>query len=55
MSDHYAKKLKGPSILSEVDKIMVIQDGAVASFGSKEEVHGRIQMLKNGMIHINDK
>ncbi len=25
-----------PSILSEVDKIMVIQDGAVASFGSKE-------------------
>ena len=44
-----------PSILSEVDKIMVIQDGAVASFGSKEEVHGRIQMLKNGMIHINDK
>jgi len=44
-----------PSILSEVDKIMVIQDGAVASFGSKEEVHGRIQMLKNGMIHINNK
>jgi len=44
-----------PSVLSEVDKIMVIQDGAVASFGSKEEIHGRIQMLKNGMIHINDK
>jgi ATP-binding cassette subfamily C protein len=43
-----------PSILSEVDKIMVIQDGAVASFGTKEEVQGRIQMLKNGMIHIND-
>jgi ABC-type protease/lipase transport system fused ATPase/permease subunit len=33
---------------------MVIQDGAVASFGTKEEVQGRIQMLKNGMIHIND-
>lgn len=43
-----------PSILSEVDKIMVLQDGAVASFGSKEEVQGRIKMLKNGMIHIND-
>ena len=44
-----------PSILSEVDKIMVLQEGAVASFGTKEEVHGRIKMLKNGMIHINDK
>jgi len=43
-----------PSILSEVDKIMVLQDGAVASFGSREEVQGRIKMLKNGMIHIND-
>lgn len=43
-----------PSILSEVDKIMVLQDGAVASFGSKEEVQGKIKMLKNGMIHIND-
>jgi ATP-binding cassette subfamily C protein len=44
-----------PSILSEVDKIMVIQDGAVASFGTKEEIQGRIKMLKSGMIHINDK
>ncbi len=44
-----------PSILTEVDKIMVLQDGAVASFGTKDEVQGRIQMLKNGMIHINDK
>jgi len=43
-----------PSILSVVDKILVLQDGAVASFGSKEEVQGRIKMLKNGMIHIND-
>lgn len=43
-----------PSLLSEVDKIMVLQDGAVASFGSREEVQGRIKMLKNGMIHIND-
>jgi len=43
-----------PSILTEVDKILVLQDGAVASFGAKEEVQGRIKMLKNGMIHIND-
>ena len=43
-----------PSILSEVDKIMVLQDGAVASFGTKEEVQSRIRMLKNGMIHINE-
>lgn len=44
-----------PSILSEVDKVMVIQDGAVASFGSKEEVHGRVEMLNNGTLHINEK
>ncbi len=43
-----------PSILSAVDKIMVLQDGAVATIGSKEEVQGRIKMLKNGMIHINN-
>lgn len=43
-----------PSVLSEVDKIMVLQDGAIASFGSKEEVQGRIRMLQNGMIHINE-
>lgn len=43
-----------PSILSEVDKIAVLQDGAIASFGTKQEIHGRIKMLKNGMIHIND-
>ena len=43
-----------PSILSEVDKVMVLQDGAVASFGSRDEVRGRVEMLKNGMIHIND-
>lgn len=43
-----------PSILSAVDKIMVVQDGTVASFGTKEEIQGRIKMLKNGMIHIND-
>lgn len=43
-----------PSILSAVDKIMVVQDGTVAAIGSQEEVQGRIKMLKNGMIHINE-
>lgn len=43
-----------PSILSAVDKVMVIQDGAVASFGTRKEIEGRIKMLKNGTIHIND-
>jgi hypothetical protein len=33
---------------------MVIQDGSVASFGTRKEVEGRIKMLKNGTIHIND-
>ncbi len=44
-----------PSILSEVDKILVIQNGSVASFGSKKEVEGRVQMLDNGMMQIKDK
>lgn len=43
-----------PSVLSAVDKVMVIQDGAVASFGTRKEIEGRIKMLKNGTIHIND-
>ncbi len=43
-----------PSILSAVDKVLVLQDGAVASFGTKDEVQSRIKMLKNGTIHINE-
>ncbi len=43
-----------PSVLSAVDKVMVVQDGAVASFGTRKEIEGRIKMLKNGTIHIND-
>ena len=42
-----------PSVLLAVDKVMVIQDGSVASFGTKKEVEGRVKMLKNGTIHIN--
>jgi hypothetical protein len=30
-----------------------MQDGAIASFGTKEEVQSKVKMLKNGTIHIN--
>jgi ATP-binding cassette, subfamily C, bacterial len=43
-----------PSVLSAVDKVLVIQDGSVASFGTKKEIEGRIKMLNNGTIHINE-
>ncbi|MGC0371683.1 MAG: hypothetical protein DGJ47_000382 [Rickettsiaceae bacterium] len=42
-----------PSILSAVDKIMVIQHGSVANFGAKEEVESKIKTLNNGTMHIN--
>lgn len=43
-----------PSILSVVDKVLVMQDGAVAAYGTKEEIQSRVQMLSSGIIHIND-
>jgi ATP-binding cassette subfamily C protein len=43
-----------PSVLSVVDKILVLQDGAVAAYGTQEEIHSKIKMLKGGTIHIND-
>lgn len=43
-----------PSVLSEVDKILILQDGAVASYGSREDLENKIKMLQNGMIHINN-
>ena len=43
-----------PSILSKVDKIIIIQDGSVTNFGTKEEIQGRVKMLANGMIHIDE-
>jgi len=43
-----------PSVLSVVDKILVLQDGTVAAYGTQDEVHNRIKMLKGGTIHIND-
>ena len=41
-----------PSILSVVDKILVLQDGSIAAYGSKQEVETRIKMLSGGIIHI---
>lgn len=43
-----------PSVLAVVDKILVLQDGAVAAYGTQDEIHNRIKMLKSGTIHIND-
>jgi len=43
-----------PSVLSVVDKILVIQDGAVAAYGTQDEIHNRVKMLKSGTIHINE-
>jgi ATP-binding cassette subfamily C protein len=43
-----------PSILSVVDKIMVIKDGRIISYGARDEVRDRIEMMQNGMIHINE-
>jgi ATP-binding cassette subfamily C protein len=43
-----------PSVLSVVDKIMVLRDGKVISWGSKEEVLKEIQTLQGGIIHINN-
>lgn len=44
-----------PSVLSVVDKILVVQDGAVAAFGKKEEVLNKVKLLKDGVIHIDKK
>lgn len=44
-----------PSVLSVVDKILLLQDGTVAAFGTPEEIHNRIKTLKSGILHINEK
>lgn len=41
-----------PSILSVVDKILIIQDGAVSAYGDAKEVQNRVKLLKNGNIHL---
>ena len=43
-----------PSVLSVVDRILLLQDGAVAAYGTQEEIHNRVKMLKSGTIHINE-
>ncbi|WP_342269886.1 type I secretion system permease/ATPase [Rickettsia endosymbiont of Orchestes rusci] len=43
-----------PSVLSVVDKILILQDGAVAVYGDQEEIQNHFKTLKGGTIHIND-
>lgn len=43
-----------PSVLSVVDKILILQDGVVAVYGNQEEIHNHFKTLKGGTIHIND-
>lgn len=43
-----------PSVLSVVDKILVLQNGEVALYGTQEEMKNRVQMLQSGIIHINE-
>jgi PrtD family type I secretion system ABC transporter len=42
-----------PSVLSVVDKILVLQNGSMAAYGTKDEVERKIEMLSGGIIHIN--
>jgi ATP-binding cassette subfamily C protein len=39
-----------PAILSVVDKILLLQNGAVAAHGSREEIQTRLKLLKSGSI-----
>ncbi|MFP3018736.1 MAG: hypothetical protein ACEY3E_07735, partial [Candidatus Tisiphia sp.] len=32
-------------------KILVLQDGAVALYGTQEEMQNRVKLLQNGVIH----
>jgi len=43
-----------PSVLSVVDKVLVLQDGAVAIYGTQEEIQSRVKTLQSGTIHINE-
>jgi PrtD family type I secretion system ABC transporter len=42
-----------PSILSVVDKILVIRNGTVGAFGTMEELNRNIELLQSGTIHFN--
>ena len=41
-----------PSILSVVDKVLVIQNGTVGAFGTVDEINKQVQLLQ-GSIHFN--
>jgi len=41
-----------PSVLSVVDKILLLQDGMVTAFGTPNEVSGHVKTLQSGTIHI---
>jgi PrtD family type I secretion system ABC transporter len=43
-----------PSILSVVDNILLLQNGSVAAYGTADEIHNKVKMLKNGTIHVNE-
>lgn len=43
-----------PSILSIVDKILIIQNGSVSAYGTKEEIYGKVETLQSGIMHINE-
>lgn len=43
-----------PNILSSVDKILILQDGAVAAFGTKEEIMSRFAKPTNTIANPNN-
>jgi PrtD family type I secretion system ABC transporter len=43
-----------PSVLSVVDKILVLQNGSVAAFGKKEEIMSRITSKDGSSFHLTD-
>ncbi|MDX2050129.1 MAG: type I secretion system permease/ATPase [Rickettsiaceae bacterium] len=41
-----------PSILSVVDKILIVKDGKSAGFGDRKEIMKKLQLQNDGMIHL---
>lgn len=41
-----------PSILSIVDRIIILRAGAIVAHGTKEELHNRVQTLDTGSLHL---
>jgi len=42
-----------PSVLSVVDRILILHGGEVTSYGTRDEVLRKINMSKGGIIHVN--